>query len=516
MSARVLAVWCPDWPAVAAAAAADLPATRPVAVFLANRVIACSAQARAEGVQRGLRRREAQARCPELHVAQSDPERDARLFESVAAAVDEAAPGVEVLRPGLLVLAARGAVRYFGSEEAAAERIVDAVAAAGAECQIGIADELSTAVIAARRAALVPAGGGARFLAPLPIAEIAAEPSLSAPDRTDLVDLLRRLGLRTVGAFAALSRWMWRRGSGPTPSVRTGPRAVSRSGRRRRGRCPGSRGGTAVRPADREGRRGGLRGAGAGGTVARQTLGRVGRVYPVAGVGEHRQRRASEPDVALCRTVTPEGTADRVRWQLDGWLTGRSDSRPTAGITVLSLEPVEVVAAGALQLGCGAGSVRRTSGRGGRWSGYRACSVARRFRWGCSVAEGGRWTELHWCRWGTSWLPRRSVGAVAGPDARAGRRRRCCRTSRGVARGPLGSSGARDRAGRVGCGAHTAALGESGLGCAGLGGAVVGRRAMVGRVGGAGGVPGAGSARRFAGLASDLRERRWGVEGIYE
>ncbi len=110
-----------------------------------------------------------------------------------------------MLRPGLLVLAARGAVRYFGSEEAAAERIVDAVAAAGAECQIGIADELSTAVIAARRAALVPAGGGARFLAPLPIAEIAAEPSLSAPDRTDLVDLLRRLGLRTVGAFAALS-----------------------------------------------------------------------------------------------------------------------------------------------------------------------------------------------------------------------------------------------------------------------------------------------------------------------
>ena len=205
MSARVLAVWCPDWPAVAAAAAADLPATRPVAVFLANRVIACSAPARADGVRRGLRRREAQARCPELHVAQADPERDARLFESVAAAVDEAAPGVEVLRPGLLVLAARGAIRYFGSEEAAAERLVDAVAAAGAECQIGIADELSTAVIAARRAVLVPAGGGARFLAPLPIAEIAAEPSLAAPDRTDLVDLLRRLGLRTVGAFAALS-----------------------------------------------------------------------------------------------------------------------------------------------------------------------------------------------------------------------------------------------------------------------------------------------------------------------
>ncbi|WP_225345313.1 hypothetical protein, partial [Mycobacterium avium] len=29
---RVLAIWCMDWPAVAAAAAAELPATAPVAV----------------------------------------------------------------------------------------------------------------------------------------------------------------------------------------------------------------------------------------------------------------------------------------------------------------------------------------------------------------------------------------------------------------------------------------------------------------------------------------------------
>ncbi|HPY26359.1 MAG TPA: hypothetical protein PLK19_18820, partial [Mycobacterium sp.] len=46
MTARVLALWCMDWPAVAAAAAAGLPATAPVAVTLANRVVACSAAAR--------------------------------------------------------------------------------------------------------------------------------------------------------------------------------------------------------------------------------------------------------------------------------------------------------------------------------------------------------------------------------------------------------------------------------------------------------------------------------------
>ncbi|QCQ92110.1 DNA polymerase Y family protein [Rhodococcus sp. SGAir0479] len=352
MSARVLAVWCPDWPAVAAAAAADLPATHPVAVLHANRVVTCSTTARAAGVRRGLRRREAQARCPELHVAQSDPERDARSFEAVVAAVDDVVPGVEILRPGLLVLGARGASRYFGSEEAAAERLVDVVAAAGVECQIGVADELSTAVIAARRAALVPAGEGASFLAPLAIAELAAEPSLAAAGRRDLVDLLRRLGLRTVGAFAALSA--------VDVASRFGTDAVlaHRAARGESERPPSARvllpelevEQQCDPPIDRvdaaafagramaERLHAKLSGAGVACTRLQVSAG--------TGNGERLTRvwRCAEP-------LTPEGTADRVRWQLDGWLTGRSESRPTAGITVLRLEPVEVVAAGALQLG---------------------------------------------------------------------------------------------------------------------------------------------------------------------
>ncbi|HYH28911.1 MAG TPA: DNA polymerase Y family protein, partial [Pseudonocardia sp.] len=102
--ARVLALWCPDWPVVAGAAEAGLPAARPAAVLASHRVVACSATARAQGVRRGLRRREAQARCPDLAVLARDPERDARCFEPVAAAVEELAPGVEVVRPGLVAL----------------------------------------------------------------------------------------------------------------------------------------------------------------------------------------------------------------------------------------------------------------------------------------------------------------------------------------------------------------------------------------------------------------------------
>ena len=349
---RVVALWCPDWPAVAAAAVADLPATSPVAVVSANRVIACSAPARAEGVRRGLRKREAQARCPEVHVATADSDRDGRLFEPVAAAVDAIAPGVEVLRPGLLILGARGVSRYFGSEHKAAERLIDQAASAGVECQIGIADELSTAVIAARHAAIVPRGKGAHYLAPLPVSELAAEPSLAAADRENLIDLLRRLGLRTIGDFAALT-------PGDVAS-RFGTDAVlaHRSARGEAERPPSARHlppdlnveYTCDPPIDRvdaaafagRGMAERLHTKLAAAAVACTRL----LVHASTGNGENLSRiwRCAEP-------LTPEGTADRVRWQLDGWLTGRSERQPTAGITTLRLEPVEVVAAGELQLG---------------------------------------------------------------------------------------------------------------------------------------------------------------------
>ena len=205
MASRVLAIWCMDWPAIAAAAAADLPATAPVTVTLANRVIACSSAARSAGVLRGLRRREAAARCPQLHVVTADADRDARFFE-VIAAVDDLVPRAEVLRPGLLVLPVRGAARFFGSEQQAAERLIDVVVAAGAECQVGIADQLSTAVFAARAGRVVKPGQDARFLSALSIRQLATEPSLSGPGREDLADLLWRLGIRNIGQFAALPR----------------------------------------------------------------------------------------------------------------------------------------------------------------------------------------------------------------------------------------------------------------------------------------------------------------------
>ena len=342
-----------DWPAVAAAAAAGVPATSPVAVTLANRVVACSAAARAAGVRRGLRRREAQARCPQLYVSTADPARDARHFETVTLAVDEVVPRAEVLRPGLLALSVRGAARYFGTEQAVGERIVDAVAAAGAECQVGIADQLPTAVFAARAGRIVPPGGDAEFLSTLSIRQLAAEPSLAAPGRDELSDLLWRMGIRTVGQFAELSR--------TDVSSRFGADAViaHRFARGEPGRGPSGREPApdldAVMdcdpPVDR---------VDAAAFAGRSLAGELHRSLESAGVGctrlairavtangEELQRvwRCAEP-------LTEDATADRVRWQLDGWLNRRRDGGdgPTAPITTLSLHPVEVVSAAALQL----------------------------------------------------------------------------------------------------------------------------------------------------------------------
>ena len=63
---RVMVVWCPDWSVVAALEDADRSLRSPAAVLAANVVEVCNGPARAEGVRRGQRRRDAQARCPDL------------------------------------------------------------------------------------------------------------------------------------------------------------------------------------------------------------------------------------------------------------------------------------------------------------------------------------------------------------------------------------------------------------------------------------------------------------------
>lgn len=201
---RTLAVWCPDWPVTAAGRAAGCPPEAPIAVLDRGRVLACSASARHEGVRRGLRTRDAQSRCPELVVLPYDPALDAHAYEPIVTAVEAMTPGVQVVRPGTCAIRARGPSRYYGGETEAGIAVSDRLADLDLpDSRIGIADGPFAAEQAARatirgddRIRVIPGGAAAGFLAPLPV-EVLGEP--------DLASLLRRLGLRTLGAFASLS-----------------------------------------------------------------------------------------------------------------------------------------------------------------------------------------------------------------------------------------------------------------------------------------------------------------------
>jgi protein ImuB len=201
---RALVLWCPDWPVVAALAEESGSGSLACAVVTRSAVVACNSLARESGVRRGMRRRDAQARCPELQLYDANPDRDVRAFEPVLAAVEELRPGVAPIRPGLLAIRAPG--RFYGGEDHAAATIAERLVAEGVwDVRIGVADDLFAAEQAARLAELqgwkvIDEGGSAAFLRHLAVEVLDA----GADEERELVGLLRRLGLNTLGDLAAL------------------------------------------------------------------------------------------------------------------------------------------------------------------------------------------------------------------------------------------------------------------------------------------------------------------------
>jgi len=346
---RTLVVCCPDWP-VAAAGVATIPA----AVVFANRVVACSAAARADGVKVGLRRREAQGRCPELVVVEQDLGRDARAFESVVTAVEAFTPRVEVVRPGLVAFGSRGPSRYFGGDRALAGRIVTAVNAVPSSleapgCQVGVADGVFAAELAAGAAGAAGTAGAAVVVAPGKSAAFLAPFPVSTLQRPDLADLLTRLGLTTLGDLAAL----------PADVVlaRFGPEGALAHRLAR---------GEEERPLD-------LRTPPLDLTVTAELDPPADRVdvaaFAAKGLADQMHQQLATLGLACTRmaieaetehgehlvrlwrhegALTAGAIAERVRWQLDGWL---NSGAVTAGITLLRLIPDEIKPDHGRQLG---------------------------------------------------------------------------------------------------------------------------------------------------------------------
>lgn len=374
---RMAAIWCPDWPVTAlrlAGGATD--GTGPSAVMTSGAggtVLACDQAAREQGVRRGMRRREAQARCPELEVLARNEAAEARAFEPLVLALESVAPGVEITRPGLAAIGTRGPTRYFGGEDGVLHALSRAVARAGmsgtgisetgmsgagsgagfgsgmsgVDVLIGAADGAFAAEQAARRGLSVPPGRSAAFLADLPVETLGAGGADGA-ELAALIDLLRRLGLRTLGAFAALTAADVLARFGPV-GAGAHRRAGGRDDRPVAARRPPVE--FTVRldlepPLDR---------VDAVAFSARGIAERFVTDLAAHGLactclelqadsdrGEQTQRRWRVAGVLNASDVL-----DRIRWQLQGWLAGPHP--PSGPVSRLALVPVETVPTGTHQ-----------------------------------------------------------------------------------------------------------------------------------------------------------------------
>lgn len=417
---RTACVWCPDWPVIAARRHADTTGVddlRDRPVFVRERVgsrdiVRCaSADARAMGVTRGMRLREAEARCPEAALVNVDEANEARTFEVVARAIEAFTPRVVLDRPGRCEFATRGPSRYFGGDDALAAqvraRVVDVLGPDGDDVRIGIADGVFAARLAARRSTVVPAGGSAAFVAPWPV---------SVLDDDELAGLLVRLGLPTLGAVAALAPDAvlarfgapgrrihdLARGLDPCPAVFVAPPPdlVEQTELD----PPAERVDVAMFAAKE---------------LADRLLERCAerglactRVLVVAETehGERLTRCWSHARSEYGDALTPAVLAERVRWQLDAWIT---TGETTAGISVLKLVPDEVVPADGRQLGFWGGDqvayqrADRALARVQGMLGYDAVTTA--------VVQGGRTPseQVHWVPWGEPREPDRPLAVGA-------------------------------------------------------------------------------------------------------
>jgi protein ImuB len=444
----VCVVRCRDWPVVVARHRDPSLVGRPIIVRerVGPREVvrSASAEARANGVTIGLRRREAEARCPGLVVLDVDTGAEAAAFELVARAVEAFTPRIELERPGLLTFPTRGPSRYFGGDAALTSVIRDAMRSRAdldldpGAVGVGIADGRLAARLAARQGLVVAPGESAGFLAPFPV-EVLGD--------VQLAGLLVRLGLHTLGDFGRL----------PEPAVlaRFGPdgRRLHRLARGLDDRVtdlappppdlveqieldpPAARVDQAAFAAK---------------TCADRLLDRLADL----GLGCSRVLVEAQTEHGETMTrcwrhegaLTPAALAERVRWQLDGWLRDAAAVREraldgdvrerqdadaladldgslapcestTGALTLLRLVPDEVVPMGGRQLGFWGGDqaaadrADRALTRVQGMLGFEGVVTL--------VPQGGRTPieRVRWVPWGEPREPLRPIDAVTGPVA---------------------------------------------------------------------------------------------------
>jgi protein ImuB len=212
MFVSVVCVLLPRFELVAAAGGRGELLAQPVALAPApggRPVIGqASAAAEAHAVRAGLPLGEAFARCPGLRLVTPDPQAAAAEWERAVRSLESIGAEVEAGRPGEAWFEGDSLRRLHGGASADLGAVITKARTALARpARIGVAQTRFVALLAAHEArprrARMLAGDRERraFLAGLPVARLALRPGMD-----ELVATLEKLGIETLGQFAALGR----------------------------------------------------------------------------------------------------------------------------------------------------------------------------------------------------------------------------------------------------------------------------------------------------------------------
>jgi protein ImuB len=206
--ARIACLFVPAFAAAAAERCEPALADRPLAVVRgtppATRVADANVAARERGIAAGMTEAQARARCPALVTRTVSDERVTAARHALLEAALAVSPRLEDATPGVVFADVAGLRGVIGDDAAVGERLVRQARRVGMTARVAIAGTRTAARIAVRALAsrapvvVIPPGGEAAALAAAPVV------LLDLPD--EVLAMLARWGVRTLGELAALPR----------------------------------------------------------------------------------------------------------------------------------------------------------------------------------------------------------------------------------------------------------------------------------------------------------------------
>ena len=180
-----------------------------------RRVLAgIDAAARRAGLRPGMPAAQAMAMVPGLHLAPAEPEADAAALARLGLWCLRYAPLVALDPPDGLLIDVAGAAHLLGGEAALQADLFARLERTDFNARLALADTPGGAWALARFGAggIVPPGGLADVLAPLPVAALRLPP--------EIVAALRDVGIERIGGLMQAPRAPLRRRFGPEPLLR--------------------------------------------------------------------------------------------------------------------------------------------------------------------------------------------------------------------------------------------------------------------------------------------------------